>query len=301
MKRLLIIFCMAGLTACAGGNTADDPRTDNHPETTAIAEPTFAEEVFETLDGISGSTEIPAETTFNGTMVMPPQSQATVSLSMDGIVRNTSLLPGAYVRKGTVLATVENPEFIELQETYLDAAAQLEFLEAEYNRQQVLAKEEAASQKRLEQSKADYLSMKSRMDGAAARLSLLGIPAEQLRTGGIVPFLEVKAPISGYLSNVQMNVGKHISAGEPLCEIIDKSKMLVKLTAYEKDLSAINIGDAVEFRVNGLDRDRFTGKIISVGHLVDDASRSIEIYASVDDKHAIFRPGMYVNARITNK
>ena len=86
---------------------------------------------------------------------------ATVSLTMGGVVKSTSLLPGESVGKGTVLATLENPEFITLQQTYLDSHAQAEYLEAEYRRQKALSAEQAASQKKFQQSKADYLSMRA--------------------------------------------------------------------------------------------------------------------------------------------
>ena len=100
--------------------------------------------------------------------MIPPQQHATITLSMGGAVHSVSFLPGDYVRKNQVILTLENPEFIALQQTWLDAAAQTEFLEKEYLRQQNLASHEAASQKRMQQSKAEYLSMKSRLDAAAA-------------------------------------------------------------------------------------------------------------------------------------
>ena len=76
---------------------------------------------------------------------------------MGGTVHATTLLPGDYVKKGSVVVSLENPDFITLQQTYLDAHAQTEYLEAEYKRQQRLSEQEAASQKRFQQSKADYL------------------------------------------------------------------------------------------------------------------------------------------------
>lgn len=249
-------------------------------------------------DAITSATSVEKETTFNGTFVLSPQQHVSVTLSIDGIVKNTSLLSGNYLRKGELLATLENPEFIDLQQNYLDAYAQCEFLESEYKRQEILSKEEAASQKKYQQSKADYLSMKSRKDAAAAQLSMLGVSPQSLNEKGIAPLLEVRAPISGYISNLQMNVGKHIAAGEPLCDIIDKSHTLIKLTAFEKDLNKIKIGYQIEFRVNGLGDEKFSGEIISVGQSVDNMNRSLEVYAKVMENNELFRPGMYINARI---
>lgn len=252
-------------------------------------------------DAVTSATSLAKDATFNGTFELPPQQQVTVTLSIDGIVKNTSLLPGKYVRKGELLATLENPGFIDLQQNYLDACAQCEFLEAEYKRQEVLSKEEAASQKKFQQSKADYLSMKSRKEAAAAQLSMLGVSPQSLNSKGIEPLLAVRAPINGYIANLQMNVGKHITAGEPLCEIIDKRNALIKLIAYEKDLNKIKSGNRIEFRVNGMGEEKFYGEIISVGQSVDHVNRSVEVYAKVVDNHDLFRPGMYVNARIVQK
>ena len=112
---------------------------------------------------------------------------------MGGIVKKASLLPGQWVAANSVIATLENPEFITLQQTYLDSHAQTEYLLAEYERQKNLSAEQAASQKKFQQSKADFLSMKSRQDAAAAQLSLLGVQTEALLKNGIQPLLEVKA------------------------------------------------------------------------------------------------------------
>ena len=217
---------------------------------------------------------------------------------MGGVVKNTSLLPGQYVSKNAVIATLENPEFITLQQTYLDSHAQTEYLQAEFERQKNLSAEQAASQKKYQQSKADYLSMKSRQDAAAAQLSLSGISPETLLKDGIQPLLEVRTPISGYAANVAMNVGKYINPGEALCEIIDKSTPILCLTTYEKDLADMQTGSPVQFRVNGMGKQTFHGTVVSIGQKVDETNRSLEVYASIKETNPQFRPGMYVTAHI---
>ena len=250
------------------------------------------------VDAITSATSKPNQISFNGTIVLPPQRQATVALTMGGVVKNTTLLPGQQVGRGTVLATLENPDFINLQQTYLDSHAQTEYLQTEYERQKTLSSEQAASQKRFQQSKADYLSMKSRLEATAAQLSLLGVNPASLLQNGIQPLLQVKAPINGYVSNVAMNIGKYIQPGEALCEIIDKSATMLCLTTYEKDLAHMKVGSPVEFRVNGMGKTVFHATIISIGQKVDQVSRSLDVYARINDANQQFRPGMYVTARI---
>lgn len=249
-------------------------------------------------DAVSAATNVAKSASYNGVITVPPQRQATVTLTMGGSIHSTSLLPGNHVSQGEVIATLENPEFIQLQQTYLESAAQTEYLEKEYNRQKMLSEQEAASQKRFQQSKADYLSMKSRMEAAAAQLKLLQVDVNRLHEQGIQPYLEVKAPLSGYITNMHINLGTYLNAGEPVCDVVNKGETLLELTAYEKDLDSLQVGYPVEFQVNGMGAQTFEATVITIGQEVDDVNRSLQVYAQVKEPNSRFRPGMYVSAKI---
>lgn len=298
MKKIAIYtFVTLALCACS---KSKESLAEPEKELTAVPSTPqpMAESAVETVDGQTSATAKHNEVSFNGTLVIPPQRLATVSLTMGGVVRSTNLLPGQLVQKGAVLATLDNPEFIALQQTWLESKAQVDYLRTEYERQKTLSAEQAASQKKFQQSKAEYLSMQSRLEASEAQLSLLGVSTTNLQKNGIQPFLQVKAPIGGYVGSVEMNIGKFIHPGDVLCEIIDKSQTLLKLTTYEKDLAHMNVGSSLEFRVNGLGNATFTATIISIGQRVDQTSRSLEVYAKVNDMNPQFRPGMYVTAQL---
>ena len=297
-----ILCALAILTACnSTTNTKQemptsvtaDSVTVISPDSTAYSQPYDST----SIDGTTAATAI-NKVSFNGTLIVPPQNFASVTMLMGGIIRSVNLLPGNYVKKGTLLATLDNPDFISLQQTFLESQAQTEYLKSEYNRQLVLSKEEVASVKKLEQSKADYLSMKSKMEAAAAQLSLLGISTQSLLKNGITPALEIKAPVNGYIGKVKVNVGKYLNEGDILCEIINKQETLLRLTTYEKDLKDIRLGAKVWFRVNGMGTKTFEAKLISIGQEVDETSRSLEVFAKVISEDPNFRPGMYVTAQI---
>ena len=297
-----ILCVLAILTACNSSSdtkqemptsvTADSV-TVISPDSTAYSQPYDST----SIDGTTAATAI-NKVSFNGTLIVPPQNFASVTMLMGGIIRSANLLPGSYVKKGTLLATLDNLDFISLQQTFLESQAQTEYLKSEYNRQLVLSKEEVASVKKLEQSKADYLSMKSKMEAAAAQLSLLGISTQSLLKNGITPALEIKAPVNGYIGKVKVNVGKYLNEGDILCEIINKQETLLRLTTYEKDLKDIRLGAKVWFRVNGMGTKTFEAKLISIGQEVDETSRSLEVFAKVISEDPNFRPGMYVTAQI---
>lgn len=297
-----ILCALAILTACNSSSDTKqemptsvtaDSATVISPDSTAYSQPYDST----SIDGTTAATSI-NKVSFNGTLIIPPQNFASVTMLMGGIIRSTNLLPGSYVKKGTLLATLDNLDFISLQQTFLESHAQTEYLKSEYNRQLVLSKEEVASVKKLEQSKADYLSMKSKMEAAAAQLSLLGISTQSLLKNGITPALEIKAPVNGYIGKVKVNVGKYLNEGDILCEIINKQETLLRLTTYEKDLKDIRLGAKVWFRVNGMGTKTFEAKLISIGQEVDETSRSLEVFAKVISEDPTFRPGMYVTAQI---
>ena len=237
-KQLMILLALPLLAAACTGSSNQQaepatPATAN--DTTVQANDIQSAQV----DGVSGATNVANAPSFNGIIIMPPQNHVTLTLNMGGTVQAVNVLPGDHVRKGQVILTLANPAFIELQQAYLDAAAQTEYLEKEYQRQQNLASSESASQKRLQQSKADYLSMKSRKEAAAAQLQLLDIDTDQLAREGIRAYLDIRTPRSGYVTNMDINTGKYYAAGEPVCDVIDKSAPMLQLTAYEKDLTRI--------------------------------------------------------------
>ena len=98
-----------------------------------------------------------------------------------------------------------------------------------------------------------------------------------------------------------MNVGRHFDVGEPLCEIVDKRNMMLRLTAYEKDLAHLKSGERVAFRVNGMGQETFHGTVAMIGQQVNNENRSIDVYVRISGQHPQFLPGMYATARILRK
>lgn len=297
MKTLAIASLVLFLSACSSSADQNASAVQSAPEQTADT----AAAVETTQNGTdvnSGATNVANASMLNGTLMVPAESNITITLPMGGIVASFSHLPGTFVRQGEVIAVLENTEFIDLQQGYLEAAAQCDFLENEYNRQKALSAEDATSQKRLQQSRADYFSMKSRREASAARLTMLGIKPEKLAGDGIASRLEVRAPQGGYVSEVMVNQGKFVAAGEAICQIINKNQIFLNLIAYEKDLKAIRNGQKLEFRVNGLGDETFNAVVTAIDQRVDPVNRSVKVYAKATQTHPEFRPGMYVTVRI---
>lgn len=300
MKRIFLpisMFASLIFTGCSGNTENSDMAASNIAtgnDTTMVD----GSNTQDSTDANTGATQVMPPVSFNGVIIMPPKKTSTLTLTMGGSVKDIYVFEGDYVKKGQVVATLKNPDFILLQQEYLTASAQAEYLEKEYQRQEKLSLQEAASQKKYQQSKADYMSMKSRLEAAKAQLSLLDVDTDELKKGGLKTFLEIKAPISGYVTSMNINIGSYFGEGDAICQIIDKSEVMLLLTAYEKDLAHINTGDTVTFTVNGVEGETFEAEIISIDQTVNTENRSINVYAKVKNSNKLFRPGMYVNAQL---
>lgn len=301
------VYLLAALLTAATLSCSRSQQTSEEPAASDTTAPLHTERTPSPLasdsdslkvDAVTSATHVANSPTFNGQMMISPDRQATVTSTMGGQIHQLLVLPGKAVKQGQLIALLDNPELIELQQTYFESSAQLEYLDAEYQRQLSLGRQEAASQKRVQQCKADFLSMRSKMLAAATRLKALGIDAASLNPTEMMAYLPVKAPISGYVTDLQVNLGKYVETGDPICNIIDKHKPLLQLTVYEKDLHFMKEGCVVDFRINGMGKKTFSATVISIDQAVNRSDYSIKVYARLNEYNADFRPGMYVRAKV---
>lgn len=296
MRKTTLLFATALVMMSCGGKN-EPSMAEMEEKADSVAADTVKTEV----DAVTSATNVANSPTFNGLISVAPNRFATVSLTIGGRIHSLNVMSGKAVARGQVIATLDNPEFIELQQTYLESKAQLEYLEKEYLRQKTLGQGEATSQKRVEESRADYLSMKSRTEAAATRLKALGISPSSVCTNGIRLYLPVVAPIGGFVGNLSVNLGKYVEAGMPICDVVNKSNPMLELTVYEKDIALMKVGDKLQFRVNGLGKLTFAATIVSIDQAVDKKDYSIKVYAKVSETNPQFRPGMYVRAKIAGR
>jgi len=113
----------------------------------------------------------------NGFIDVPPQNLVSVTTQMGGIVKSTPLLTGSNVSKGQVVAVLQNQEYVQLQQDYLESRSQLELADSEYKRQQTLASQNVNSQKTLQQAKSQYQIIHARENALKQRLRLINISA----------------------------------------------------------------------------------------------------------------------------
>jgi cobalt-zinc-cadmium efflux system membrane fusion protein len=230
----------------------------------------------------------------NGTLDAPPENAVTVSALLGGIVERTTLLQGSRVRAGQVLATIRNPEFLDLQQKYLETSSQLEFARSEYARQEELYKQEVAPQKNFQRARAEYRALQAQAAAQAARLRLAGLPVG----GKLTTTAPVKAPRGGFLKTVNASAGQSVTATDVLFEIIDPGHLDVVLNVFEKDAPQLRNGQTVRYTLaNDSVGSDHQAKIYLIGRTVGE-DRTVRVYAHLGHEDASRLPGTYVRAII---
>ena len=248
------------------------------------------------LRSLSGTLKV------SGVVAAAPQNMAMVSMPMGGFVKSTSLMPGNTVTKGQTLAIIENSDFIDIQQNYLETKSKLEYAEADYNRQIELYKNDVSSQKNFQLVSSEYKSLKIKVKSLEQKLSILGINPNKLNENNISNSIALVSPISGYVKTVNVSIGKSVSASDLLFEIVNTSKLFLQLTLFEKDADKVSTGQKIRFFINN-ETEQHMALIYQTTKSVD-ADRTYKVYASVVGTCKNVLPGMYVNAIIeatTNK
>lgn len=233
----------------------------------------------------------------NGELNVPPQNLVSISSVLGGYVKSTKLLPGMFVRKGEVLAVIEDNQFIQLQQDYLTTKTQLINAEAEYHRQKDLNLNKASSDKVYLQAEADYKTLLISKSSLEQKLKLITIDPNKVSVANIRESISIYAPFNGYVSDIFVNIGKYISPNDVLLELINLSDLYLKLKVFEQDLDAIEIGQSVTVYTNSKPDKKYEAELIQIGKSFS-ADRAVAVYAKLKEVDPKLIPGMYMNAEI---
>ena len=234
----------------------------------------------------------------NGKLELPPQNKASVSSIAPGKITKIHVKPGQYVNKGQALATLQNPDFINWQQEYLEVKGELIYLEKEFARQQGLVEKEIAPQKRLEKVASERAVAKARLKGLKSRMQVVGINIPNLETDELKTTATVHSPISGFVREIKVNTGVFTQPDQELFEIVDNRHLHIDFMVFEKDLPYIKVGQTIQFSLQSKPKEIMEAKIFAIGKALDEERRTISIHAEiVDDKEHLI-PGMYVKGRI---
>jgi cobalt-zinc-cadmium efflux system membrane fusion protein len=234
-----------------------------------------------------------------GYLVHSPKGVARVSPPISGRVKEILVNPGERVEKGQALFILEGDEIISLQQAYAEATARIEMLEADFNRQEELLEENIGSRKEFLRARSEYQSALAVLSGLEARLRIISIRPDAVARGNISTIIQVKSPISGAVSEMNLILGEFIEMNETALEISDRNRLLLQINVFEKDISGIREGLKVRFHSPDTPEISYEGNIQRIIPSIDEQRRTLTLLAGFqNNKNGGLLPGSFVESEI---
>ena len=308
MKRLpLLLFAL--LAACSGKKTPETSASPPaHAQPAAAAKPASPDEVTLTAaqqraagieTGPFERQNLTTDVQATGSIEVPPQNRASISAVLGGYVQAVNVLPGQPVRAGAVLATLRSPEFLTLQQNYLQSRARVQFLAQELQRQRILDVEDVGARRKLQQAQADFASEQAAVRAGAAQLRLLGLPVARINTGYVAPSVALTTPVGGTVKAVNINPGQYVNPQDVLVEVLNRHDLHLELKVFEQDVARVKVGQPILFTVqNRGTPEEFRARVFLVGQAFEDNARAVRVHAHLEPERADLLPGQFVAARI---
>lgn len=216
-----------------------------------------------------------------GKVTAVPNNRAAVSSDIEGKVERIFVLEGNYVKKGAPLMTLRSMALIELQNQYLEAKSQSNFLELEYKRQKELINNRVGALVDFQNTTAKYEASQAKVNALAAKLQVLGFSKASLDSAKIATHLTIHSPIAGYVFELPVQVGALAMTETKLAEIVNNDQLMADVFVYDKDLDNVVEGQGVEI-------DFITHSYPSVPGTITHISRAIDLQTKAVTVHVKF-------------
>ncbi len=234
----------------------------------------------------------------NGQLEVPPANSADITAVIGGNVKEIKVFHGDKVTKGQILAVLEHPDYITIQEDFATTANRLEFLEQEFERQKELFENNVGAGREFQQAKSEYNTAKAKYEGLKSRLQLLNLSPEKIMQGNISNTININSPINGFVNEVNIKVGSYVDAKDVILEITDNSAIHADFMVYEKDVHLVKEGQKVHFTVSNRPEEELTAIIFAIGKEFEANSRAVHVHAKINEQVSGLIPGMYISGHL---
>lgn len=234
----------------------------------------------------------------NGVLEVPNQFKAKVSSLFSGTVRTLNIRPGSNVSKGQTIATIVNPDLVNMQQQYLTVNTRINLAQLEYERQKTLVAGNAGARKNLQQAETELRTLNTEKTALQKQLSTLGISPTRVASGNITSSLAVPAPISGTVSKVDAQIGTFTDANTIIAEIVNNQQLQVKLLMYEKDLPKVRLNQVIQFTLTNNSAKQYEAVVNSIATSFEEGTTTVAVRAVIKNAKTGLIEGMSVNAMV---
>lgn len=234
-----------------------------------------------------------------GTLGLPPNAQSSISARADGIIRGTKkFVEGAYIKKGSTIAYLENPDFIKTQQEFLEIKAELALQKLEVDRQKTLVDANAGVLKQLQRAEAREKILSTQAKGLSKQLSYLRISTDELTADNIRDQIIITSSASGYISDINFHDGMYVDRSSKLMEIISSQHLHLELDVFEKDISKIKNGLIISYTVPAYGDVIYQGEVNVIGKEFNSDAKTVRVHGHVSGDKPQFIKDLFINAKI---
>lgn len=233
-----------------------------------------------------------------GTLVIPSADIVLITPQSEGHLKAVSFPSGSFVKKGEVLAIIENIEFLKLQQQFLEAKSEFFYYGEDLKRQGGLAIENATSVKKMQQAQRDYQTSEIRFRSLEKQLALIGFNTDSLDADHLSSDIALRAPVSGYIDKITVHTGNQISAGETILVLVKKYEPLIAFELPEEFYPKLKAGNQIEFFFPGDSLVLYKARLTFINRQTDASRHLIKAWAIPLKSSSRFLPGMQVNLRL---
>lgn len=306
----LFIFILIGLSACKNTEQTDSHshEEEQHTESAHQHEAesngivTLTAEQIQAVGIETGNIErkeLTATIKVNGMLRVPNSHKGNATSLYGGVIKSIHAQIGDYVRKGQVIATISNPQFIQLQEEYLTLGSKITFAEQEVNRQNELNTGNAGALKNLQSATAELNALRTRRASLQQQIQLMGINPRSVSNSTLKTSLVVTSPIAGVVSNVFPKIGSYVDVSSPVAEIVDNSSLHLDLHVFEKDLPLLKVGQIIHFTITNNPTNEYDARVFSIGSSFENDSKTISVHCAVTGNKAGLIDGMNITGVVS--
>ena len=291
-----------GATASAETKKAEGKGEEGHGEEESSTIASLTQEQIRAVGITLGNIEsknLTASIKANGALRVPNNKKANATSLYGGVIKSLNVQLGDYVHKGQVIATIENPQFVQLQEEYITIDSKITLSQQELNRQKELNQGNAGALKNLQTATADLNALLARKASLQKQIQLMGINPSSINRDNLRSALVVTSPVSGTISNELAKIGSYVDVSSPVVEIVDNSLLHLDLQVFERDLPYMKVGQMVNFTITNNPQVTYSAKVFNIGSSFENESKTVAVHCTVVGNKTGLIAGMNITGMVS--
>jgi len=224
---------------------------------------------------------------------LAPFTEATVKAKVAGELVAVPVREGESVKQGQLLAKIDLTDVqarVAGREADIQAAkAQLTWAEKNRNQQKALLERAFISQSAFD-------SIQSNYDVAAARLR--AAEADLVVARKALGDAVLVAPFAGTVSQRHAQPGERVALDAKVVSIVDLNRLELEASVPPAAIGQVRVGQPISFHVEGFGQREFVGRIERINPAATAGSRSISVYAVIDNREGLLRGGMFAQGAL---